>query len=222
MASIKKGSKGSGVKDLQTNLNKAGAKPGLKVDGICGPITEQAVKSFQKKCGLKPDGRAGDYTLASIKFGGKLPEMTIRDYKERKKGIKESFDANGQNIASYEKIQEAIANLEKVASKEISNAGKSFRDNGKHWIEISGLVDAMIDRQAEFDAELIKNPKNAAKIVKECEKLHKKINSFGKSNIMPNDLKARDSLDVFAEKLESTKGFIKSERSKIHKRTAEL
>lgn len=51
MASLKKGSKGSGVKDLQTNLNKAGAKPKLKVDGIFGPITEKGVKSFQKNVG---------------------------------------------------------------------------------------------------------------------------------------------------------------------------
>ena len=218
MASLKNGSKGSGVKDLQTNLNKAGTKPKLKVDGIFGPLTEKGVKAFQKKCGLKPDGRAGDYTLAAIKYGGKLPEMTVPDFTQKKKHFKEVADLNRQNIASYEKIQESIANLAKVASKEVAIASKSIRDNKKHWVEIAGLVDAVIDRQVEFDAELTKNPKNAAKLVKECEKIHKQVISFGSTNVTPNIVRSLDSLDIVKEKLSSTAAFLKSERALIDKR----
>ncbi|WP_281278348.1 peptidoglycan-binding domain-containing protein [Parasedimentitalea maritima] len=218
---FEKGSKGSGVKDLQTNLNKAGAKPKLAVDGIFGPITEKAVTVFQKKYGLKADGKAGSYTLASIKFGGKLPEMTVPDFTQKKKHFKEVTDLNRQNVASYEKMQEAIANLAKVASKEVAIASKSIRDNRKLWVEIDGYVDAVIDRQAEFDAELLKNPKNAAKLVKECEKIHKQVISFGSSNISPNVHKALASMDAVEKKLSSTTAFLKSERKAINKRKEE-
>lgn len=144
--------------------------------------------------------------------------MTVPDFTQKKKHFKEVADLNRQNIASYEKIQESIANLAKVASKEVAIASKSIRDNKKHWVEIAGLVDAVIDRQAEFDAELIKNPKNAAKLVKECEEIHKQVISFGSTNVTPNIVRSLDSLDIVEEKMNSTTSFIKSERSMIDKR----
>lgn len=51
---IKKGDKGDRVKNLQTMLNKQGAK--LTVDGDFGPATETAVKAFEKKVGATQDG----------------------------------------------------------------------------------------------------------------------------------------------------------------------
>lgn len=57
MADLKNGSKGKAVKALQTSLNEQlKPKPKLKVDGLFGPLTEQAVKDFQKKNKLKPSG----------------------------------------------------------------------------------------------------------------------------------------------------------------------
>ena len=52
---IKKGSKGTNVKNLQKFLNWYGGY-GLKVDGICGVKTIAAIKKFQKKEGLVVDG----------------------------------------------------------------------------------------------------------------------------------------------------------------------
>ncbi|NES71022.1 MAG: peptidoglycan-binding protein, partial [Okeania sp. SIO2D1] len=45
---LKKGSKGLAVKNLQLKLNQADATPPLVVDGIFGPKTDGAVKSFQQ------------------------------------------------------------------------------------------------------------------------------------------------------------------------------
>lgn len=66
MKTVKRGAKGGNVKTLQTALNKAGAKPELKVDGIFGPKTEAATKSFQKRKKLTADGIAGPVTLFSL------------------------------------------------------------------------------------------------------------------------------------------------------------
>lgn len=63
---IKKGSRGTQVKNLQKCLNYImGAR--LDVDGIAGNKTVAAIKNFQKKYGLKVDGIAGKNTNAKIK-----------------------------------------------------------------------------------------------------------------------------------------------------------
>lgn len=56
---LKLGSRGNEVKLLQEKLN-------LKVDGIFGPITEEAVKNFQKSNGIKVDGIVGANTLSKL------------------------------------------------------------------------------------------------------------------------------------------------------------
>lgn len=63
---IRKGSKGTGVRNLQKFLNWYG-KYGLVVDGICGSKTVSAIKSFQKKEKIKADGIYGKNTQAKAK-----------------------------------------------------------------------------------------------------------------------------------------------------------
>jgi hypothetical protein len=63
MAGLKRGSRGDSVKELQEALNAAGAD--LVVDGIFGPATEAALKSYQKKNGYIENGQVGN-TLAGI------------------------------------------------------------------------------------------------------------------------------------------------------------
>ena len=56
---LKLGSRGNEVKLLQEKLN-------LKVDGIFGPLTAEAVKNFQRSNGLKVDGIVGANTLSKL------------------------------------------------------------------------------------------------------------------------------------------------------------
>ena len=56
---LKLGSRGNEVKLLQEKLN-------LKVDGIFGPLTEEAVKDFQRSNGLEVDGIVGTNTLSKL------------------------------------------------------------------------------------------------------------------------------------------------------------
>ena len=53
------------VRALQRRLARAGYRPG-RVDGLYGPLTEQAVKRFQTAHGLSADGVAGLRTLARL------------------------------------------------------------------------------------------------------------------------------------------------------------
>lgn len=62
---LKKGCKGDDVKELQKNLNTVlGTK--LTVDGDFGKNTENAVKQFQTKYGLKADGIYGKNSRAAM------------------------------------------------------------------------------------------------------------------------------------------------------------
>lgn len=66
MPTLRKGSKGAYVKELQTLLNYSGCGAHLAVDGIFGSLTEIAVISFQKVRGLKGDGIVGAKTWAAL------------------------------------------------------------------------------------------------------------------------------------------------------------
>ncbi|GHU89493.1 hypothetical protein FACS1894217_12230 [Clostridia bacterium] len=61
---LRKGSKGNDVKTLQTALNKHGYK--LDVDGSFGPLTDAAVRAFQKSKGLAVDGSVGPLTWGAL------------------------------------------------------------------------------------------------------------------------------------------------------------
>ncbi|MEW6623193.1 MAG: spore cortex-lytic enzyme [Bacillota bacterium] len=62
---LKWGSRGADVKELQRSLNDQGFNAG-RVDGIYGPRTAAAVRNLQKDKGLTPDGIAGPSTLALL------------------------------------------------------------------------------------------------------------------------------------------------------------
>ena len=64
---LKVGSKGEEVKKLQ-------AKLGLGADGIFGPRTEKAVKSWQQANGLTADGIVGDGTWSKM-FAGEPQQI---------------------------------------------------------------------------------------------------------------------------------------------------
>jgi len=64
-----RGLQGEDVKILQSKLESLGYVVG-PIDGIFGPLTERAVKNFQKDHGLKVDGIVGQetYFMLSLLF----------------------------------------------------------------------------------------------------------------------------------------------------------
>lgn len=63
---VRQGSTGPAVEELQEKLNADGATPPLKVDGIFGPKTRGAAVAFQSKYSLDPDGIVGPITWGKI------------------------------------------------------------------------------------------------------------------------------------------------------------
>ena len=62
---LKSGASGESVKSVQTKLKALGLYAG-EITGNVGSKTEAAIKAFQQKYGLTPDGVAGPQTLAKI------------------------------------------------------------------------------------------------------------------------------------------------------------
>ena len=66
--------KGADVKELQTRIRNYGIKTvvingrekAFKSDGVYGPVTEAAVKAYQKRMGLVVDGKAGKKTVSAL------------------------------------------------------------------------------------------------------------------------------------------------------------
>lgn len=67
LTNLKKGSKGTAVKNLQKYLNWFDGKYKLVVDGEFGVLTETAVRDFQRRTGLEVDGIFGKKSLAMAK-----------------------------------------------------------------------------------------------------------------------------------------------------------
>ena len=61
----KRGSSGAVVREIQTRLKNWGYYSG-SVDGVYGSKTEEAVRWFQRRNGLSPDGQVGNLTLAAL------------------------------------------------------------------------------------------------------------------------------------------------------------
>ena len=66
ITSLKKGSKGTEVVNLQARLIQLGYLPAGSNDGSFGTATEEAVKAFQLANGLKNDGIAGRDTQTRL------------------------------------------------------------------------------------------------------------------------------------------------------------
>ena len=62
---LKKGSQGQAVRDLQEALNTLGFSVGA-VDGVFGAATERAVRDFQASVGIDVDGIVGRVTWLNI------------------------------------------------------------------------------------------------------------------------------------------------------------
>ncbi len=65
----KLGSRGDEVRKIQNKLKSLGYYKG-SVDGIYGTGTQNAVKAFQRNCGITVDGIAGPKTLLFLGLGG--------------------------------------------------------------------------------------------------------------------------------------------------------
>lgn len=70
---LQQGSSGAAVKELQNLLKSLGLYT-ANADGKFGPVTDAAVRKFQKKYGLTVDGWAGPQTMAKLRAVASAPK----------------------------------------------------------------------------------------------------------------------------------------------------
>lgn len=85
------GSKGNAVKEVQQRLSNWYYYRG-KVDGIYGPVTFGAVKSFQRKNGLNADGVVGPQTWKALGISVASAKKTTSTTYKPTKGVSASDD----------------------------------------------------------------------------------------------------------------------------------
>ena len=85
---------GDSVRDAQQVLKDKGFYSG-SVDGIYGPITRKAVREYQKKQNLNPDGRLGPETLSSLGVQNVSPGTSFNKAGTQ---VKNSYTAGGKDM----------------------------------------------------------------------------------------------------------------------------
>lgn len=203
MAVIKQGATGKSVTEIQTLLNKAGARPKLDEDGIFGPLTEAALKTFQKKAKVTASGKVDSKTMSCLKYGGPLPEMTVTDYATRTTGLKEAWAGHNEYIKGLKSIQSQISTLDDIWSKDITEVNTLFKENYKHWEKVAELCEKLVKKQKEFGTELLKDPKKAAGIVTECEAMHAQVSAIATTKVNPNFDKRTKLVKAARKKLDT-------------------
>lgn len=98
---LKKGDKGTAVKNLQTLLSKAGYSVGT-IDGIFGQDTLDAVLKFQKENGLAVDGIAGNGTMQVLESEQRTKDYLIKgDQGADVKDLQNLLIKAGYNLGKY-------------------------------------------------------------------------------------------------------------------------
>lgn len=108
---IRYGSYGDSVRECQELLRKYGFT--LDIDGEFGPVTEKAVKDFQKSVGLEVDGEVGPNTWAALRKKDKerikcIAEEVIRGYWGNGDERRQRLHAAGYD---YDTVQKCVNKL---------------------------------------------------------------------------------------------------------------
>lgn len=116
MTTLRRGSRGAEVEQLQKKLN-------LAVDGIFGAITEEAVMDFQKSMGLPSDGIVGAKTRAALDVASAQSKRRITDIIIHCAATPEGSDVKTATIKGWHV------------------AGRKWKDIGYHYvIELDGSI----------------------------------------------------------------------------------
>lgn len=147
---LKFGSKGEGVRELQTLLVKADADPKIRVDGDFGGQTESAVRNFQGKAGLLIDGKAGPQTLTALRqytTPAKTPTRAEPDKTAISKPIvgapaKVTKGAPPPNVATLKLLETNRPISEIIWHCAATREGQNFTvDDIRAWHKLRGFSD---------------------------------------------------------------------------------
>ncbi len=188
MGVLKRGDKGSKVKQMQSLLQKSGAKPTVKPTGTFCPLTEQAVKDFQKRNKLKADGIVGNGTLEMLQDAQeKDVKWTVKDTNKPRQELDKIIAQRTRYDTWVDDEQKRLIGTKdkkiNVLRKKFDDAGKMFYDKA---FELRDALYAVVRLKREFDyaktkqqqRELLDKAKDqfaqAEKLNTAAEKLKKK------------------------------------------------
>ena len=163
MATLKKGSKGKPVEEVQTLLNKSGTKPKLKVDGIWGPLTDNAFKAFQKKMKLKADGKADEESLATLRYGKPLPVFEA-NVAQRFAATLQIQMLNTTLVGDYNGLLASIAAFSNTYKRSMGRAWKKVSGNMALWNSVREYYLSIQKMEVDFYKHRLKDPKRAEDI----------------------------------------------------------
>ncbi|MEM6899071.1 MAG: peptidoglycan-binding domain-containing protein [Pseudomonadota bacterium] len=181
MANLKRGDKGSKVKQLQRQLRKVGTTPRVGETGTFCPLTDQAVRDFQRRNKLKVDGIVGPITRAA------LDDYFEKDVKWTLKDTSPIYD-----VAAHIEMRELKrdTNLRRFVRKTIGTKDKLINGHLNKMASAMTLYDItnreMLNKlgdvkriKEEFDRTSSKRLKSslladAKALYAECQKLSKK------------------------------------------------
>ena len=135
---LRRGSKGQGVGDLQAVLSSFGFNPG-PVDSIFGTQTEAAVKQFQAKMGLQVDGIVGPLTQNAISNYAANQSTTANAAANVPVAVKNTTDLIFSGEYTIEEIQSSLDAMYSSAPAHIKNRAaktKSVIESSKEKMKI--------------------------------------------------------------------------------------
>ena len=150
-STIKKGSKGDSVRQLQELLNANGYN--LASDGIYGSKTAAAVKDYQSRNGLSVDGITGNKTWSSLYGGGNTGDgmdSGLGGSVSMSGGFSGVSSATSGKLAQYEEgrpewapSKDMLDLKDKLDKMESSKPGAY---QSKYQAQIDGLLDKILNR----------------------------------------------------------------------------
>lgn len=154
-STIKKGSTGSSVTELQQLLNANGYN--LATDGIYGSKTAAAVRDYQAKNGLSVDGITGTQTWTSLYGGGNTGSDTSSSFGF---SVGSPSSATSSSLAAAESGKPVWSPSDKLNALEqqvtdIENS-KPGAYESKYQEQIDSLLDQILNREKfsyNFDAD---------------------------------------------------------------------
>ena len=189
MTDLRKGSKGSEVKELQQALKNKGYDVGV-VDGIFGTKTEVALKEFQKQLGVTADGVLGPWVASKLLTKtsvGKIITITAGH------NNKDPGAVNGKRTEA-----DIVTDMRNIVAGMLEDLGYEVRTDGKGSInnslsEAVKLIEGS-DLAVEFHLNAAAN-KSAGGVEALAGTKHKKVSQDickGISEVLGNKVRGGD------------------------------
>jgi murein L,D-transpeptidase YcbB/YkuD len=117
---VQQGSNGDAVRAVQSQIHGRGAGAGIAIDGIFGPLTNDAVRAFQTLLGLSVDGIVGPQTWNHLING----YLTAPDPQTAAQDVFSAWEADNRARAAKNATPAAVNAI--FAENFSSNDGWSF------------------------------------------------------------------------------------------------